>query len=115
MRILSINNSMNFQARIKISKPRNLKSLAAGTASISAGIGSAALGIDNNAISLGLNDIGIANSVIESCRNVHNVDTGNGYDVVADNNSAISAEYTMNSSLVYSPISSVYGTTLIKK
>lgn len=104
MQISSINSyNQTFQARIKIQKPKNLKSLIAGGSMVAAGVTSTVLGIDNNAELLNSNGLGLADSILDSCKNEHIEFDGNVKDFVANNDSALSAYASMDGSLVSSP------------
>lgn len=104
MQISSINCcNQSFQARIKIQKPANIKSLVAGGSMVAAGLTSTVLGIDNNAELLNSNNLGLADSIINTCRNEHLEFDGNVKDIVANNDTAFSAYTAMDSSLISSP------------
>ena len=87
MRVLSINNSMNFQGRIKISKPQNLKTLATGTALIGAGASSMATGLDASNSTQGSN---MTDELYRIINNAHEVATPNG-NIEVNNESAASS------------------------
>ena len=87
MRVLSINNSMNFQGRIKISKPQNLKTLATGTALIGAGASSMVTGLDaSNSIQAS----NMTDELYKIINNAHEVATPNG-NIEVNNESAASS------------------------
>lgn len=87
MRVLSINNSMNFQGRIKISKPQNLKTLATGTALIGAGTSSMVTGLDASNSTQGSN---MTDELYKIINNAHEVATPNG-NIEVNNESAASS------------------------
>ena len=87
MRVLSINNSTNFQGRIKILKPQNLKTLATGTALIGAGASCMVTGLDaSNSIQAS----NMTDELYKIINNAHEVATPNG-NIEVNNESAASS------------------------
>ena len=112
MRVLSINNSTNFQGRIKISKPQNLKTLATGTALIGAGASSMATGLDASNI---IPDLGVTKNIYDSVNNEHIVHTDNGLVLVNNEVAASKVGSMMLGALPVGSVLTSLGSTIIKK
>lgn len=86
MQISSINNyNQNFQARIKIQKPQNIKAIATGASLITAGAASVVTGLD---ASNTIQSSGLTEDLYRSINNVHEVATPNGNIEVNNESSA---------------------------
>ena len=112
MRVLSINNSTNFQGRIKISKPQNLKTLATGTALIGAGASSMVTGLDASNI---IPDLGFTKNIYDSVNNEQIVHTDNGLVLVNNEVAASKVGSTMLGALPVGSVLTSLGSTIIKK
>ena len=91
MKISTFDN-LNFRARLKIDKtkiPNLIQAATVGT------LGSASIVTGGDIFIPNGSDLGVANSIIESARNVHEVDDGITKDIVANNDSAISTELSI--------------------
>ena len=99
MRISSINNSMNFQARIKISKPA-AKKLASGAGLLTTSTGLSLSGIDT---------VHQANWHLENI-----VQQGECYDYVKNDAADLLADKMLPSTAISAPVSSLMATNLFK-
>ena len=99
MRILSINNSTNFQGRIKINKPVATK-VALGSGLLTTGVASGLSGVD---------------TVQQANWHIENIDKlGECYDMVKDEGAEMVAKSTVPSTVVSAPISTIKASVLLK-
>ena len=111
MRITSIDNSMNFQARFRISKPVATK-LALGTTALTTGIASLYTGADALDI---IPNSGLVNSICENINNEHIVQTEKGLVVVDNEMDALHSGMAMAASLPLGSTFAPLGSHLINK
>ena len=111
MRISSINNSMNFQARIKISKPAATK-FALGTTALTAGVASLYTGSDALDI---IPNSGLVNSIYENINNEHIVQTEKGLVEVNNEMDALHSGMVMIASLPLGSTLTPVGSNLLNK